>query len=224
MFKTKQIKTNILGEKLKNAREARNISLKQLSEKLKIPIKYLKYLEKGNYKMLPDDIYISSYLKKYCQVLDLNIDEILKQFKTEKGITTDLKKDKVNTKKFIGSEKKSVLVVTPKRATLVLGIIVICLVFGFFWHQLSYLIYPPNLKIIQPASDITVSQKAIKIYGITDTDVNLTINNSEVYVDEKGNFESMIDLNPGLNTIKVKIKDRFGNTNTIIRRIMAIQK
>jgi len=174
--------------------------------------------------MLPDDIYISAYLKKYCQVLDLNIDEILEQFKTEKGITTDLKKDKVNTKKFIGSEKKSVLVITPKRATLVLGIIVICLVFGFFWHQLSYLIYPPNLKIIQPDSDITVSQKAIKVSGITDTDVNLTINNSEVHVDENGNFESMIDLNPGLNTIKVKIKDRFGNTNTIIRRIMAIQK
>jgi len=182
MFKTKEIKTNILGEKIKNAREAKKISLRELSEKLKIPINYLEYLEKGDYKMLPDDIYISAYLKKYCQILDLNINEILKQFKIEKGITTDLKKDKINAKKFIGSEKKSVLVITPKRATLVLGIVVICLVFGFFWHQISYLIYPPNLKIIQPASDITVSEKVIKISGMTDTDVNLTINDSEVYV------------------------------------------
>ncbi len=224
MFKTKEIKTNILGEKLRNAREARSLSLKQLSEKTKIPVNYLEYLEKGDYKMLPNDIYINAYLKKYCQTLDLNTSEILKQFKTERGITTDPKRSKANTKEFINYERKPVLVVTPKRATLVLGIMVICIVFGFFWHQLSYLIYPPNLEIAQPASDITVSEQTIKVSGTTDTDVNLTVNDKEVYVKDDGNFESMVDLNPGLNIIKVKIKDRFGNTNTVIRRIMVIQK
>lgn len=87
VFKTKEIETQTLGEKLKNARGSMKIALWQASRKTKIPVNYLKYLESGKYDELPADVYIAAYLKKYAKVLKLDIDEVLKQFKTEKGIT-----------------------------------------------------------------------------------------------------------------------------------------
>lgn len=119
---------------------------------------------------------------------------------------------------------KQILLVTPKRISLIVTIIVIAVIFGYFWHQLSYLIYPPAIKITQPASDITIQNKSIEIFGQTGLDVYLTINGKEVYVDNKGYFKSMVDLEVGLNTLKIEARDRFGKTNVVIRRVMVTIK
>ncbi len=218
MFKTQKIKSNTLGERLQNAREVKNLSLNHISEQTRIPISYLKCLEGGDYKNLPADVYVGAYLKKYSEILDLDSNDILKQFNSERSINTDLGKHYKKSKIFSG--KKPVLIVTPKRATMILMIVGICIVFGYLWHQLSYLIYPPNLEITQPASDITVSSKIIELSGNTDPDVNLTINGKEVYVNQEGEFKSEISLDSGLNILRIKVKDKFGNTNLVVRRIM----
>lgn len=220
MFKTKQIETQTLGEKLKNARESMKMALWQASKKTRVPLSYLKHLEQGNYKELPADVYIVAYLKKYAEILNLNIQEILEQFKTERGITASLSKSPGAGKKAIYFIKKPLLIVTPRRLGLVLAIIAIALVFGYFWHQISYLINPPSIRIAQPASDFTTQEKSIEISGRTASDIYLTINGKEVYVDSRGNFSSVISLESGLNILRIKAKDRFGKTNTVIRRVM----
>ena len=220
MFKTKQIETQTLGEKLKNAREFMKMALWQASKKTKIPVNYLRYLEEGNYKELPADVYIAAYLKKYAEILNLNIQEILEQFKTEREITVNSLKSPGAGKKATHFIKKPLLIVTPKRLGLVLAIMAIALVFGYFWHQISYLIHPPSIKIAQPVSDLTTQEKSIEISGRTVSDIYLTINGKEVYVDSRGNFSSVIDLRLGLNILKIEAKDRFGKTNTVIRKVM----
>lgn len=220
MFKTKEIKTDTLGKKLKKAREATEMALWQVSRKTKVPINYLEHLEEGNYKELPADVYVVAYLRKYAKVLNLDIEEVLEQFKTERRITESLPRsleDKDNSSSFI---KKPSLVVTPKRLSLVLGIIAIALVFGYFWHQLSYLLNPPVIRLSQPASDLAIQEKSIEILGQTEPDAYLTINGREVYLDNKGYFKSVINLELGLNILKIEAKDRFGKVNTVIRRVM----
>jgi len=214
MFRTKEIKTHTLGEKLKEARQKMKITLEQVSMETNIFKSYLEYLEKGDYKRLPADIYVIAYLKKYAQILNLNTEEILNQFKSEKGIVTNLPNSSKSGKMFI---------ITPKKLTLVGGILIISLIFGYFWHQLSYLINPPVIKITQPALDLTIYEKSTEIFGQTDPDVYLTINDKEVYVDSRGYFQSVINLELGLNTLRIKVKDRFGKTNTIIRRVMVVK-
>lgn len=224
MFKTKQIKTQTLGDKLKNARESKRMALWQASKKIKIPISYLKCLEEGNYKELPANVYIAAYLKKYAEILDLDIDEISEQFKTESGITENLSKSSKTSKSpsyFL--KKRPPFIVTPKKLSLVLGIIAVSLIFGYFWHQLSYLIYPPNIEIAQPASDFTTPEEFLEISGQTKPDVYLTINGKEVYVDNKGFFQSVVSLKLGLNIFKIEARDRFGKTNTVIRKVMVIK-
>ena len=193
MFKTKEIKTQVLGDKLKNAREAMKMALWQVSKKTKIPLGYLRSLEEGNYKELPADVYVGAYLRKYTEILNLNIDEVLEQFRTERGAAP--KSPSCFT-------TKNPLTVTPKRIGLVLSIIAIALIFGYFWHQLSYLINPPGIKLAQPSSDLTIKEKAIEISGQTEPDVYLTVNGQELYVDKKGYFSGIVNLDSGLNILK----------------------
>ena len=87
-FKTKQIKTQTLGEKLKNARESAKMAFWQASKKTKIPANYLKYLEEGNYKNLPADVYVIAYLKKYAAVL--NLDKLLSSISSNEALSSKI--------------------------------------------------------------------------------------------------------------------------------------
>jgi len=211
MFKTKEIKTQILGEKLKEAREKIKMTLEQVSKDINVSKNYLECLEKGDYKKLPADVYVFAYLKKYTQLLNLDTEKILNKFKSEKKIAESLPKDSKVEKKIL---------ITPKKLTLVGGILVISLIFGYLWHQLNYLVSPPIIKITQPASDLITNEEFTEVSGRTESNVYLTINGKEVYVDKEGHFQDKINLESGLNILKIEARDRLGKINTVIRRVM----
>lgn len=223
VFKTKEIETKTVGDELRNVRESKKITLQQISDKTKIPVIYLENLEDSNYEKLPADVYITAYLKKYAKLLKLDSDKILEQFKREKNLTSNSMHYPKKDKRFLSTMKKSFLI-TPKKLTLILAILVICLIFGFFWHQVSYLLYPPFIKLEKPASNFSITDYAIEVAGQTEPSASLTINGRKVSVNEEGYFNSIITLDSGLNMLTIEAKDRFGRTSTLIRKIMVIEK
>ncbi len=223
MFKTKEIETQALGDKLKNTRESKKMALWQASKKTKIPASYLQCLEESNYEELPADVYIIAYLKKYAGILGLDIKKILEQFKRERNIA-EIPGNSSKAAKQIFSFMKKPFLITPKKLTLVLAIIAISLVFGYFWNQVSYLLYPPFIKLDKPASNFTITDYAIEVVGQTEPSASLTINGEEVAVNNDGYFSSTINLESGLNMLTIEARDRFGRTSTLIKKIMVIEK
>lgn len=223
VFKTKKIKTKTVGDELKNTRESRKMTLRQISDKTKIPVVYLEDLENSNYEKLPADVYITAYLKKYTQLLNLNSNKIIEQFKRERSLTDNSTHSSNKDKRFLSIMKKPFLV-TPKKLTLILALLAICLIFGFFWNQVSYLLYPPFIELEKPASNFTITDYAIEVVGQTEPSASLTINGKEVLVNKEGYFNSKITLESGLNMLTIEAKDKFGRTNTLIRKIMVIEK
>lgn len=116
--------------------------------------------------------------------------------------------------------KRKSLIITPKRIILVIFILFLIAVGWYFWKELCFLIKPPELEVSQPPTDITVNQENFEIIGRTNSVAYLTVNGEEVYIDKEGNFKKEISLVSGLNIIKIEAKNRFGKTNTIIRRII----
>jgi hypothetical protein len=112
------------------------------------------------------------------------------------------------------------LTLSPKRIVLIIFILFLLLVIGYFYRQINFLIRPPHLEVSQPPADITVKQSIFEIAGRTDPSAYLTVNDKKVYIDKQGNFQAEIELSQGVNVISIQAKNRFDKINEIIRRII----
>ncbi len=77
----------IVGEKLKNAREEKGLSLQEVALALKISTKTLKAIEEGNEKNFPAKTFLRGFIQSYASYLKLDVNEILASFYEEFGST-----------------------------------------------------------------------------------------------------------------------------------------
>jgi len=72
-----------LGKRLKEAREAKNISLDELQEMTKIQKRYLIGIEEGNYAIMPGNFYVRAFIKQYAEAVGLDPEEIFEEYKQD---------------------------------------------------------------------------------------------------------------------------------------------
>ncbi|MCP2519857.1 helix-turn-helix domain-containing protein [Candidatus Aminicenantes bacterium AC-335-A11] len=68
------------GEELKKEREARNISLEEISKATKIHINFLRAIEENNFEALPGEFFIKNFIKAYANYLGLDEREVLNRY------------------------------------------------------------------------------------------------------------------------------------------------
>ena len=69
-----------IGDKLKEAREAKGLTLEAVEEETKIRRKYIRALEEEQFHVLPGSIYAKAFLKNYAKFLGLNVYEIMEAY------------------------------------------------------------------------------------------------------------------------------------------------
>ncbi|WP_217585546.1 helix-turn-helix domain-containing protein [Lentibacillus saliphilus] len=72
-----------IGTRLKEAREAKDISLDELQETTKIQKRYLHAIEEENYQILPGTFYARAFIKEYAVSVGLNADELLAEYEND---------------------------------------------------------------------------------------------------------------------------------------------
>jgi cytoskeletal protein RodZ len=72
-----------LAEELKEARIKNNLSLKQLSTRTRIDLKFLEAIEEGNFSFLPE-LYVKAFIKEYSNAVGLDPDVIIKKYESAK--------------------------------------------------------------------------------------------------------------------------------------------
>lgn len=72
-----------LGQELRREREKRAVSLKDISDRTKISLRYLEALEKGDYKALPGPFFIKSILRAYAKDCGLDEDHFYALYRQE---------------------------------------------------------------------------------------------------------------------------------------------
>ncbi len=126
-----------LGLRLREAREAKNISLDELQSLTKIQKRYLKGIEEGNYSVMPGKFYVRAFIKQYCEAIGLDSDEIFEEFKKDIPVshTEELPSQlsRVRTKKQISPKGSKVLDLIPMilLTVFILGGLV---AIWFFWQ------------------------------------------------------------------------------------------
>jgi cytoskeletal protein RodZ len=115
-----------LGNRLKEARLAKGLSLDDLQSMTKIQKRYLIGIEEGNYTSMPGNFYVRAFIKQYSEALSLNPDEIFETYKGE--IPATLNEDlpqqlsRVKTHKTISESNSKIFDILPK---VLIGVFVI---------------------------------------------------------------------------------------------------
>lgn len=112
---------------LKEAREAKGLSLDDLQKKTKIQPRYLKAIEKGDFSVMPGNFYIRAFIKEYAVAVDLNPDEVLATYKHE---LPSVEEDTVEYTGIQRSRKNTPSTKTPAVFSLLPTVITVLLIIG----------------------------------------------------------------------------------------------
>ncbi|MFD1412919.1 helix-turn-helix domain-containing protein [Oceanobacillus jeddahense] len=129
-----------VGEKLKEARLEKDISLDSLQEKTKIQKRYLVAIEEGNFDILPGKFYTRAFIKEYASAVGINPDDIMTDHKEELPETEEenVQYSRIQrTRKESRSDKESRSSSIIPTVTVILLIIAIIAVAIFFIRQSS---------------------------------------------------------------------------------------
>ena len=213
-FRQKKItRGQTLADKLNKARIESGLSLEELSQKTKIQIKYLEILEQGDYNSLPGDIYAKAWLKLYGEALGLDSKELLADYKIERSLSEKLYKvvePKAPKKSF------SVLnILNPKNLKLAGITLIVLLLLAYLAWELNNIIAPPKIIIFEPSNNFKTTASSVEIKGQTEPELQLTINNEKVLLNEDGSFSQSINLALGLNNLQISAKKKHSKVNNL---------
>ncbi|HDH07729.1 MAG TPA: DUF4115 domain-containing protein [Candidatus Moranbacteria bacterium] len=218
-FIRKKVSSLTLGEKLKKLRSENRISLSEISKQTKIQMKYLEYLENGEYNKLPADVYVKGFLRSYASYLGVNENNLIKLYEREKGIQRNIKRDD-KKEKLAEPIGFSNFIITPKK--IVVSVIVLLALGSFFYiySELDSFVSTPHLVVSSPIDGAVIEENSVDIKGKTEKGTEVFINDQPTLVSDAGEFSEKVGLQEGLNTISVKAKNRFDKE---ITQTIAIQ-
>ena len=156
-----------LPERLFTARERKGVDLYRAERDTKIRARYLAALERGDYKELPGAVYTKGFLRNYALYLGLDPDDVLLQWRRERGD---------------GREPQPVIVIprpitTPRKgltfspAVVVAAIMTVAVAaFGVYLVlQIQRYVEPPTIAVTQPPTAVIDVDEATESYTLRGT-------------------------------------------------------
>lgn len=200
-----------ISQILRDARIEKKYSLQEVEEITKIKHSFIKAIEKGDWRSLPPFPTVLGFVKSLSAVLDIN----------EKTAVAVLKRDyppgesNINPKPDISSKK----IWSPRFAFILgTGLIVIS-VLGYLGFQYKKFTSPPKVEVLSPIDGQIVSGSSVLVFGSTDADVKITVDNQPVLVDKDGKFSVNINISSSTDKIIIKGVSRSGKDTSIERKI-----
>lgn len=219
-FQQKQIHSkNQLGSKLKQLREEKGWTIQQLANQTGLEKDYIIAIETSAFHNLPQgDVYKKLFIKRYLSAfsqIDTQqyLDQIQHQFSNY---------DKKN--KDANSSSTQYFKNTPTLIRIaVVGLFILSLS-GYFGLQIKKIIEPPKLTLQSPQKSQTLHKEKITIKGKTTPGARVTINGKPVSYNKNGNFDKVLPLKQGLNTLTIKARTEHSKTKTIVRQVVYEQE
>lgn len=203
---------NTIGQVIKSARVKKKLSLKKLEEITKIKASFIDNIELENWGALPTFTTVLGFVKSLSTALKIDpvvMVAILKRDYPPKKINITPKPDVFS--KFTWSPK----------LTFIVGIVlVLFVILGYLGFQYIKFVSPPELNVDSPKENQVVTTNSVTVFGSTDSDVKITVNNQPVLVDDDGNFSVNIGISSTTKEIDIIATSRSGKINEVKRKIV----
>jgi hypothetical protein len=205
-----------VGEMLRDARFAKQLTLVDVEQGTKIRLKFLEAIEKNDFTTLPSLSYAKGFVKNYSEYLGLDSQTTLAFFRRQ---IADVPKSSLLPKGMEEPLNRSYLQLTPQKfiAFIMGGLIILFLAYlGFQYRSLHQ---APMLTVDSPLHQAIVTEKRIEVFGKTDLDATITINGVSVLVRGDGKFFDQVTLENGVNKVTIVATSRLGKTTTEVREV-----
>ena len=177
-----------LGEKLRQAREERGISISEVAEQTRISRQYLECIENNDYKILPGGIFNKGFLKSFAKYVGVDEQEALRdytQLMSDQGTSSEVEEPKTYRPEVLTDDNTR----ASSIPTIIFAIVMLGLLAGGVWAFLNYWKDFQN----QPVVNNTNNNKAVN--NATNANMGNTNTNSNV-----------AQPIPATNEIKVEFK------------------
>lgn len=205
-----------VGQILKETREQKHFTLEQVEKATKIRKELLIALESDDFDKLPPVTFVQGFIKNYSRFLSLDSEKVLAVFR--RGFE-DKKHAPYVMDAFANPVEEKKFVITPSRVLAVAVSLVILAFFAYLWIQYRSFVGSPKLEIITPQEQQTYNQSTVLVEGVTDPEVEVTVNNQRVEVDAEGGFKEELNLSSEANKITVVATSKFGKQTNIERTV-----
>ncbi|WP_058307750.1 helix-turn-helix domain-containing protein [Gracilibacillus massiliensis] len=116
-----------IGERLKQERELKNMSLEEVQKMTKIQARYLDAIEQERFNVMPGSFYVRAFIKEYANVLGLNAEELMEEYKDDLPFE---KEENIALSRVKSSKKNKPTVNTPVIFSFLPSVIVVLLIIG----------------------------------------------------------------------------------------------
>lgn len=209
-----------MGEKLKKIRSEYRISLNEVSKHTKIQMKYLEYLENGEYEKLPAEVYVRGFVRSYASFLGTDESVLVKMYDRERHIQRNLKKEHFQERRENTFEFPRFFV-TPKLFVISGFALATLLGFVYLYREFRSFASIPRLIILEPLDGQVVQGNEVYIRGTTEKDAKLLVNGQPVLVRDGGDFYEQVQLQPGLNAFTVVSTNKFKKEKVVTFSVQA---
>ncbi len=205
-----------LGEKLRALRRGQAVSLEMIEARTNIQRSYLEALEAGDYDKLPAPLYARNFLRAYARELGADEHYFIELYEEECG-----KCDLVDPMRVPRQRVRSMRFFIGNHLVkfgALAGILFI--IGGYLGWQIVTLTSAPEITLFSPQNEFKTEKGVLLVEGLIEDEATVTINGEPVVVDVDRSFSAFVDLQKGVNTIRVEAQRRYSKTAVIERTVL----
>jgi cytoskeletal protein RodZ len=124
-----------LGEELRRAREARGVSLREISEQTRITMRHLEAIEADDYKHLPGGIFNRSFVKSYARYIRFDEKRALDLYARTHGEHSDEVATTPQRSRIYTSDPARSPLITAGLSAVIVGILILIVYAGLHYYR-----------------------------------------------------------------------------------------
>ncbi len=209
-----------IGQYIKNIRESLKLDIEFCSSNLKIHKKYLEAIENNEYKIFDNYFQAQGFVQNYMEFLDIKVPDYIPRWRKEYYEEFDF--DEQSTRMYYKPKKRRIYNFSLSINMLIyiiIGLIVTGFL-GYIFFSYRELLNSPTLIISNPKSNDVVDIDLIDVFGKTDQDAILKINNEKLTIQTDGNFATSLKLAEGINNFKFSSVNPYGKETVQVLTII----
>ena len=203
-----------LPERLLAARERKGVDLYRAERDTKIRAKYLGALERGDYRELPGSVYTKGFLRNYALYLGLDPDEILVQWRRERGDGNSTVEPVIVVPRPLIAPRQG-LTFSPAIVVAALMTIVLIAFGTYLAVQVLRFGKPPTIAVTAPATAVSDVDETATTYVLQGTTIpHGTVNivdavnhTTQVSAGPDGTWSQSVPIRKGRNDFRISALD-----------------